>query len=182
MFSFSKCSLFHNSIIFGSCIIHILYTGCAKIKKNFSPKRLKILSVLKYNPWNSQHYTKCHLHFLSFVGSATVHVLIQRINLDFWFLDLPNSVSPLAQYSDPFPTCRYDQRCRHVRMSVQHFPITQCCFLSYCLLSRFSHQTPLLIDLNSAELRYELLRNIPNVQRLYHCTPTCTLTQQPKIS
>jgi len=29
----SKCSLFHNSNFFGSCIIHILYTGCAKIKK-----------------------------------------------------------------------------------------------------------------------------------------------------
>ena len=28
-----KCSLFHNSNEFGSCIIHILYTGCAKIKK-----------------------------------------------------------------------------------------------------------------------------------------------------
>jgi hypothetical protein len=33
-FSFSsKCSLFHNANLFGSCIIHILYTGCAKIKK-----------------------------------------------------------------------------------------------------------------------------------------------------
>ena len=32
----SKCSLFHNSNVFGSCIIHILYTGCAKIKKNNS--------------------------------------------------------------------------------------------------------------------------------------------------
>ena len=30
----SKCSLFHNANLFGSCIIHILYTGCAKIKKN----------------------------------------------------------------------------------------------------------------------------------------------------
>jgi len=27
----SKCSLFHNSNIFGSFIIHILYIGCAKI-------------------------------------------------------------------------------------------------------------------------------------------------------
>jgi len=27
----SKCSLFHNSNVFGSCFIHILYTGCAKI-------------------------------------------------------------------------------------------------------------------------------------------------------
>ena len=32
-FSSSKCSLFHNSNVFGSCIIHILYTGCVKIKK-----------------------------------------------------------------------------------------------------------------------------------------------------
>ena len=29
----SKCSLFDNANLFGSCIIHILYTGCAKIKK-----------------------------------------------------------------------------------------------------------------------------------------------------
>jgi len=29
----SKCSLFHNSNIFGSCIIHILYTGVLKLKK-----------------------------------------------------------------------------------------------------------------------------------------------------
>ena len=29
----SKCSLFHNANLFGSCIIHILYTVCAKIKK-----------------------------------------------------------------------------------------------------------------------------------------------------
>jgi len=33
---FSKCSLFHNTNLFGSCIIHILYTGCAKIKQNNS--------------------------------------------------------------------------------------------------------------------------------------------------
>ena len=32
-FSSSKCSLFHKSNIFGSRIIHILYTECAKIKK-----------------------------------------------------------------------------------------------------------------------------------------------------
>ena len=35
-FSSSKCSLFHNANLFVSCIIHILYTGCAKIKKNNS--------------------------------------------------------------------------------------------------------------------------------------------------
>jgi hypothetical protein len=37
LFSFSsKCSLFHNANFFGSCVIHILYTGCAEIKKNNS--------------------------------------------------------------------------------------------------------------------------------------------------
>ena len=29
----SRCRLFHNAIFFGSCNIHILYTGCAKILK-----------------------------------------------------------------------------------------------------------------------------------------------------
>ena len=38
----SKCSLFHNSKVFGFCFIHILYTECAKIEKNNSgAKRLK---------------------------------------------------------------------------------------------------------------------------------------------
>jgi len=32
----SKCSLFHNANFFGSCIIHILYTGCAEFKKKKS--------------------------------------------------------------------------------------------------------------------------------------------------
>ena len=48
-FSSSKCSLFHNSNVFGSCIIHILYTGCAKIKKKNNPvaKRLTATQTLK---------------------------------------------------------------------------------------------------------------------------------------
>jgi len=41
VFFSSKSSLFHNSNVFGSCIIHILYTGSAKIKQNNSgAKRL----------------------------------------------------------------------------------------------------------------------------------------------
>ena len=32
----SKCSLFHNANLFGSCIIHILYTGVLKLKNNNS--------------------------------------------------------------------------------------------------------------------------------------------------
>ena len=41
----SKCSLFHNANLFGSCIIHILYTGCAEIKKNSGVKGLRRVRV-----------------------------------------------------------------------------------------------------------------------------------------
>ena len=41
----SKCKLFYNSNVFGSCIIHILYTGCAKIKYyNSGAKRLRLFA------------------------------------------------------------------------------------------------------------------------------------------
>ena len=46
-FSFSKSSLFHNSNVFGSCIIPILFTVCVKIKKkNSGAKRLNIGALL----------------------------------------------------------------------------------------------------------------------------------------
>ena len=43
----SKCSLFHNSNVFGSCFIHILYTECAKIKKknNSGTKRSMLIET-----------------------------------------------------------------------------------------------------------------------------------------
>ena len=31
-----KMQFFHNANLFGSCVIHILFTGCAKIKENNS--------------------------------------------------------------------------------------------------------------------------------------------------
>jgi len=51
----SKCSLFHNFNIFGSCIIHILYTGCAKIKKKlFRRQKVNITLGVKGEPrWHS---------------------------------------------------------------------------------------------------------------------------------
>ena len=42
----SKCSLFHDYNVFGSCIIHILNMGCAKIKKNNSGIKRLIIQVL----------------------------------------------------------------------------------------------------------------------------------------
>ena len=49
MFFSSKCSLFHNANLFGSCIIHILYTGCAEIKKKiFRRQRVNVTSYHSY--------------------------------------------------------------------------------------------------------------------------------------
>jgi len=44
-----KCSLFHNANLFDSCIIQILYTGCAKIKKNNSGAKGSFNSCLQYS-------------------------------------------------------------------------------------------------------------------------------------
>ena len=56
-FPSSKCSLFHNSNVFGSSIIHILYTGCAKIKK-------------KNNIPAPKGYYKCTVHWSTFEVSG----------------------------------------------------------------------------------------------------------------
>ena len=45
-FSSSKCSLLHNSNVFCSYIIHILYTLCAKIKKKIRRQKVKGKLVL----------------------------------------------------------------------------------------------------------------------------------------
>jgi hypothetical protein len=46
----SKCRLFHNDTFLGSCIIHILHTGCAKIKKKIRRQRVNfyIFSLRKF--------------------------------------------------------------------------------------------------------------------------------------
>ena len=55
----SKCSLFRNANLFGSCIVHILYTECAKIKKknnNSGAKRL----INRYIEMHGQQNIKIH--------------------------------------------------------------------------------------------------------------------------
>jgi len=42
----SKCNFFHNSNEFGSCIIHILYTLCAKIKTKIPAPKGYITNIL----------------------------------------------------------------------------------------------------------------------------------------
>ena len=50
-FLFKMQFFFHNANFFGSCIIHILYTGCAEIKKknNSGAKGLKYLCIYSFS-------------------------------------------------------------------------------------------------------------------------------------
>jgi len=74
----SKCSLFHNSNVFGSCVIHILYTECAKIKKNNSGAK----SLIRYlhfqnaafqlsNPFSTELLQSCLILFMYFFFAVT---------------------------------------------------------------------------------------------------------------
>ena len=54
----SKCSLFHNANLFRSRISHILYTGCAKIKKNNSGAKGLRFSVLSAQVRSPHYLTK----------------------------------------------------------------------------------------------------------------------------
>ena len=73
-FSSSKCSLFHNSNVFGSSFMHVLYTGCAKMFKNNSgDKRLITVTSPSVTPpsfYRSSYseavelcYVKCNPYF-----------------------------------------------------------------------------------------------------------------------
>ena len=59
----SKCSLFRNSNVFGSCIIHILCTGCAKIKKKILAPKGYIKFIQKLTVYIP--YTKFYIHYFS---------------------------------------------------------------------------------------------------------------------
>ena len=45
----SKCRLFHNATFFGSCIIHILYTGVLKLKRKFRRQRVNGQAMARIN-------------------------------------------------------------------------------------------------------------------------------------
>jgi len=63
----SKCSLFHNSNVFGSCIIHILYTGCAK--KKFRCQKLNAHQSVHYLWLMPLLITRITAQIMSHLGS-----------------------------------------------------------------------------------------------------------------
>jgi len=64
----SECSLFHNSNVFGSCIIHILYTGVLKFKKsNSGAKRLSVRESEKKREQGHSHLALHHEEVTYFI-------------------------------------------------------------------------------------------------------------------
>ena len=61
-----KCSLFHNSNVFGSCIIHVLYIYSTNIDTEY----LNMLYTLRF------FCQKCSLfHNSNLYGSCIIHIL-----------------------------------------------------------------------------------------------------------
>ena len=67
LFSSSKCGLFHNSNLFGSCIIHILFTGCAKIKNIFQFQKVTLRRKLQII-----HSTPLRKRLIGFVRNSLI--------------------------------------------------------------------------------------------------------------
>ena len=82
----SKCSLFHNSNVFVSCIVHILlYTGCAKIKKKDGAKRWKRLEdVLVNNIYNFNFILLKGVTVIFKQSKASNYNVIWTLNIFIW--------------------------------------------------------------------------------------------------
>jgi hypothetical protein len=80
LFLSSKYSLFHNSNVFGYCIFHILYTECAKIKKNNSgAKRLTRFTIS--SEWHSSEWHTSRSRYLdTLYYSPWCRVLRQKLS------------------------------------------------------------------------------------------------------
>jgi len=96
----SKCNLFHNSNIFGSCIIHILYTGCAKIKKNNSGAKRLISALMDSVAFHAHIFTKFAIPHL-----RCVEFCLYRINLisvkEMWKVQVEIYVRPQVKWHCP---------------------------------------------------------------------------------
>ena len=87
----SKCRLFHNAILFGFCITHILNTGCAKIwKKKSVAKRLRSYTSRKhvsfvFSPtwpiWKQQIHTFCRCIIQNLVWVLNILIVIFEVFL-----------------------------------------------------------------------------------------------------
>ena len=93
MFFSSKCSLFHNSNVFGSCVIHILYTECAKIKKKILRQKVNKITLLHQVGISSYFVRKMH-------GQTTLMLLLLLNKTNIYQVYTPHCNKPSATRFD----------------------------------------------------------------------------------
>jgi len=105
VFSSSKCSLFHNSNVFGSCIIHILYIYSTNISTEYFKHGI-------YSPFFPLQNAVCFTILIYFVPVLfTFYIFIQQIqvlnilNMVYALLFFPSSKRSLFHNSNVFGSC-----------------------------------------------------------------------------
>jgi len=82
--------------MFGSCIIHILYTECAKIKKNNSgAKRLKAFINTKINI-NAVHFLCNYITYVKFNNNLLHNAFYLLINTPTYTPDVKGACLKMA--------------------------------------------------------------------------------------
>jgi len=77
VFSLQNAVLFHNSNVFVSRIIHILYTGCAKIKENNS-------GIKSLNNEIKKQVTSSRSLFIQLWNTSLMLLGIQKFDVGIW--------------------------------------------------------------------------------------------------
>ena len=151
VFSSSKCSLFHNSNVFCSCIIHILYTGCAKIKKKITPaaERLKKNAQL----WQRVHAHKQRSYFGTRMFSSN-WILKHRVALTWRPFGLQFDLLHLNNFEDLTNLCL-----SHIHNRSRHSHGRSCSVIyQHFLVGRWHRRTT---DGAKANTEYTQIHQIP---------------------
>ena len=94
-FSSSKCSLFHNSDVFGSCIIHILYIYSTNIGTEYFKRGIysPFFSSSKCSSFhNSNVFSSCIIHILYIYSTNIGTKYFKRGIYSPFFFPLQNAV------------------------------------------------------------------------------------------
>ena len=136
MFSSSKYSLFHNSNVFGSYLIHILYTGCAKIKRNNSG--VKYFKHVIYSPFFPLQNAVCFI-ILTYLVPVLFIFYIQGVlklkknsGIKRLMIPRPKSV-PLTSQSQ---STIHNQQSTHLAHFLLYLPVSSQ-LMSLLLLQKF---------------------------------------------
>ena len=81
--------MFHNSNLFGSCIIHILYTGCAKIKKIIPAPKVNKYCYSLTQKGLSCYNKKTHKYSVGRAYSCwMLNILMRHVTSSLWKVNL----------------------------------------------------------------------------------------------